>query len=66
MPCLGPGINKRTGKKVTECVFITYEGFSKYLSYRKIGANVEWLSQLAEDFVKTITRGRIDLKKFEL
>lgn len=32
-PCLGSGINPRTGRKMGECIFITYEDFQKLINF---------------------------------
>lgn len=60
-PCMGKGYNTRTGKKVSDCIYITYEDFSKLVDFRV----PDELSSLAEDLVSTLTNGKINLKKFE-
>lgn len=63
-PCIGTTAGEH--KKVHECVFLTFEDFSK-LYCTKRGAHVSdvHISSLAEDLIGLLTQGRIDLPKFE-
>jgi hypothetical protein len=58
---MGKGVNPRTGKALPDCIFMTYEDFSKLVEFRYPNE----LSSLAEDLVNTLSNGRINLRKFE-
>ena len=54
VPCLGPGVVKRTGKKVTDCTYLTFEDMNKLLIFKP-----GFISVFIEDLVSHLTVGLV-------
>ena len=65
--CLGSNTYMRgKNKKLAECIYINFDDFTKLVDLKIFPNGQGITSSLACDFVKTMTLGRIDLRKFEM
>jgi hypothetical protein len=66
---LGQGTFFREGhkdKKISECIYITYNDFGKLFNARRaLKKHTDGIPTLAVDFIKTCTLGLFDLRIFE-
>lgn len=62
-PCIMT--NSKSNKKAHECVYITFEDFCLLFNTKRGNNMLIHISSLAEDLIRTITCGKIELRKFE-
>lgn len=60
VPCLGPGLVQRTGKKVTECTYLTFEDLNKLITFKR-----GQVSSFIEDLISHLTIGLVSAKNIE-
>jgi len=54
VPCLGPGVVQRTGKKVSECIYLTFEDMNKLVTFKR-----GCVSSFIEDLISHLTVGLV-------
>lgn len=60
IPCIGAGVNQRTGNQVSNCIYLNYEDFNKLVVLPK-----DYVSSFIDDLVDHLSCGLISVNAFE-